>query len=396
MALVALILLSIITPSSTSLAPLSLTSPISKDPHTSLYTLSLINNRIYLLDLNGPLLWSPCPRHHPTVPCVSTTCAVAAADSNPRTHCRRRLLTKPGRNPSPRLATCICTTFPINPVTKLCASSHLTRTNLTLLSSPPVTLPDFISSCAPRSLLRSLPARSTGVAGLAQSALSLPAQLSVALSIKPQFAICLPTSGESPGVAFFGERTQSDSLALTYTPLVKNPLNPNYYIKLQGIAVGGELVRFLGRMLEFDTLGHGGAQLSTTSTYTSLRTHIYLPFLRAFARATRRVPRARRVAPHDLCLNVTRLGLSLLPEVDLILPGGKNWTVAGANLMRRVRGDVACLAFVDGGWRQEQAVVVGGFQMEEKLVVFDVERSRVGFSGSLLSAGTACGNFDKF
>nr|GFA72411.1 basic 7S globulin 2-like [Tanacetum cinerariifolium] len=38
-----------------------------------------------------------------------------------------------------------------------------------------------------------------------------------------------------------------------------------------------------------------------------------------------------------------------VPDIDLILPNGKKWTVATANSIKQLTRDVACLAFVDGG-----------------------------------------------
>ncbi|CAN1309595.1 Probable aspartic proteinase GIP2 [Linum perenne] len=64
------------------------------------------------------------------------------------------------------------------------------------------------------------------------------------------------------------------------------------------------------------------------------------------------------------------------------------------SFLTRVSDDVACLGFVNGGSGARSAIVVGGYQMENNLVEFDLAGSRIGFSGSLLGRRTTCGNFN--
>ncbi|KAF8401644.1 hypothetical protein HHK36_012590 [Tetracentron sinense] len=178
---------------------------------------------------------------------------------------------------------------------------------------------------------------------------------------------------------------------LSYTPLLQHPTTPDYYISVNAISINGE-----GR--HFDGLGHGGVKLSTMVPYTTLRSHIYRSFLKNFVKATRGIPRAKRVKPFDLCLKTrtlgwTRVGLPV-PQIDLELANGKNRTIFGANSMKKVSDNVACLAFVDGGKRAEQAVVIGSYQMENNFFLFDLVESRLGFSSSLFFVRTTCANFN--
>lgn len=77
-----------------------------------------------------------------------------------------------------------------------------------------------------------------------------------------------------------------------------------------------------------------------------------------------------------------------------MLKGGEKWTIFGRNSLVQAGPEAACLAFVDGGPRAEQAVVVGGYQLEDHLLVFDLDRSRLGFTGSLLGIRTGCASFN--
>jgi hypothetical protein len=112
--------------------------------------------------------------------------------------------------------------------------------------------------------------------------------------------------------------------------------------------------------------------------------------------------------PFELCydsreLGSTRLGYAV-PQVDLMLESGATWTVFGGNSMVQVSDDTACFAFLEmkegghgyggGAARPAPAVVIGGFQMENNLLVFDEEKGQLGFSGLLFGRRTTCSNFN--
>ncbi|MQL91175.1 hypothetical protein Taro_023789 [Colocasia esculenta] len=381
----------------------ALVVPIRKDPLANVYSIPLKQGRAsFLLDIGGPLLWSACSAFHPTFPCNSKICMVARTFHNPICPLAKIL-------PGP---SCTCYATPVNPLTNKCIFADLTSTDVIISTTDghnptgSVTISGVTSSCASRAVLKSLPRGIAGVAGLARSGLALPAQFASKFSFKRQFAICLPSTSDATGVAFFGNPPffflavpEFEATArLTYTKLKRNKMSPGYFLSLAGIAVGGQTVEFLQRVLDFDSLGHGGVKLSTVTPYTVLHRHIYLPFLKAYARATSGIPRAPKVAPFDLCLKSSALGSTRMgygvPQIDLMLVEGRNWTMFGANILKQVDAGTACLAFVDGGPKAERAVVVGAFQMEDNFLLVDVARSRLGFTSSLLGVRTTCANFN--
>ena len=117
-----------------------------------------------------------------------------------------------------------------------------------------------------------------------------------------------------------------------------------------------------------------------------------------YARAPRVV---KPVAPFELCYDArtlanTRLGY-FVPSVTLALGGGKNWTMTGVNSMVDVKGGKVCLAFVEmkgvkAGDSKAPAVIVGGFQMENFVLQFDLEKKRFGFLR--LPYYAHCGHFN--
>ncbi|KAL1832496.1 hypothetical protein ACET3Z_002147 [Daucus carota] len=73
---------------------------------------------------------------------------------------------------------------------------------------------------------------------------------------------------------------------------------------------------------------------------------------------------------------------------------GVFWRMFGANSMVRVNKNVMCLGFVDGGEATYiTSIVIGGHQVEENLLTFDLDKSRLGFSSSLLLRQTTCENY---
>lgn len=410
-----------------------LVTAITKDGSTRLYSFPVIKNGSPLvLDLSGPIIWSTCPDSsaHDTIDCNSPACMRAHRYHPP--NCPHTGYGQPDapRNPY----RCKCTAHPHNPLgsnsggstpqsgqdlTRVALSANATDGNNPL--SPPVAF-TAVASCAPESLLEGLPEGSVGVAGLGRSALSLPAQVGKAQGVCNKFALCLPSGSASGnlGVAIFGGGplsllpmvgTDLTASLAGETPLVKYKECPGYYVKATaGIAVNQAQV-----VLPLDDGKDGCGPLvvgfSTTAPYTELRSDVYRAFIKAFDAATSGIPRLPSPTSgpkFELCyesakLGSTRLGYAV-PQVDVMLDGGKNWTVFGGNSMAQVDDRTACLAFVEmaegkatyggGGEAAAPAVVIGGFQMENNLVVFDEEEQRLGFSGLLWGRRTTCSNFN--
>ncbi|KAB5545408.1 hypothetical protein DKX38_013520 [Salix brachista] len=90
----------------------------------------------------------------------------------------------------------------------------------------------------------------------------------------------------------------------------------------------------------------------------------------------------------------TRVGPAV-PQIDLVLQNsGVFWRIFGANSMVQVKSDVLCLGFVDGGLEPRTSIVIGGYQLENNLLQFDLATSRLGFSSSLSFSQTSCANFN--
>lgn len=212
-------------------------------------------------------------------------------------------------------------------------------------------------------------------------------------------------------MALFGTTPKVD---LTYTGLVLNPVgstvisydqqpSDEYYINVTSIQVNGKPVPLNTSQLVVDENGYGGTKLSTDAAYTTLESSIYKALVSAFVNESGafNLSVTSAVKPFDVCYEAsglfsTRLGPGV-PTVDLVMEKEDVfWRMFGGNSMVRIERDgrdVWCLGFVDGGINARTPIVIGGHQMEDNLLQFDLDSNRFGFSSSLLLQGATCSNF---
>ncbi|CAO1940875.1 unnamed protein product [Urochloa humidicola] len=396
-----------------------LVSPLAKDPNTSLYTISIKNGAPLVVDLAGSLVWSTCPSTHATVPCQSNTCRAANQQRPPR--CRYVDAGWFGANREPGSSGCACTAHPFNRVTGECSVGDLTAMAMSANATNgrntlyPVEF-STVGSCAPDRLLRSLPAGATGVAGFSRWPMSLPSQLSSQRQFGNKFALCLPD------FALFGNTSVNlgshlpDLISIIpHTKLVTNPRNGAHYLPVKSISVLWNQqtveVSLPAGALDLDVnTGRGGVVLSTVTKYMAMRPDVYGPFIQAYDAAVRGnsyvVERVAAVPPFELCYNAgafrpqKRFGRDV-PTISLELAGGSRraWTVPNANYMVFLSGWVACVGVVEMGWdgaavEDAPAVVLGGMQLENRLLVFDLDKSELGFSDLIWYMETSCSAFN--
>ncbi|CAN0886863.1 Probable aspartic proteinase GIP2 [Linum grandiflorum] len=388
-----------------SFKPKALVLPVTKH-QTTLQYIAIINQRTpfiplnLTLDLGGRYFWVDCEHRYVSssykpARCGSAECSLANSKSC-TTECYST--PKPGCNNN------TCGLFPDNPLTQAASSGDLGQDIVAIQStdgSNPgevAKVPNFLFSCAATYLLEGLANGVRGMAGLGRTKVSFPSQFSAALKFDRKFAICLSSFKNSRGVVFFGDGPYvlmpkiDVSKSLISTPLILN--------KVSIYSINGDFtVPVNSTLLKINKEGYGGTKISTVQPYTVLDTSIHKALTTAFARQLSKVPRVAAVAPFDLCFDSTGIGSTrvgpAVPRIDLVLQSSNViWSIFGANSMVEVKKDVLCLGFVDGGANPRTSIVIGGHQLEDNLLQFDVANSRLGFSSSLLSRQTNCANFN--
>lgn len=395
----------------------ALVLPLTKNPSTLQYV-TIINQRTPLVplnvivDLGGQFLWLCCGSRY-----VSSSYQPARCRSSQCSLAHGGAAEGPGGRSKCNNGTCIL--FSENVFTSKVSSGDLSEDVLSLQSTDglnpgrAVAVPHFLFSCTPEFLRRGLADGAEGVAGLGHGRIGLPALLSTSLNFTGKFAVCLPPSTTSTGVIFFGDGPYvffpgiDVSKLLIYTPLIKNPTrvyatdqpyNYSYFIKVKSVQINGKQVMINNK----GTIG--GAKISTINPYTLLQTSIYNSFTKLFLQEMmsmgQNVTRVSPVPPFGVCFSRKTpdggtYNRPVIPVIDLVLQNEKVfWRIFETNSMVVVDDDVACLGFLDGGVNQKIGIVIGGYQLEDNLLQFDLESSRLGFTSSLLLRETSCANFN--
>ncbi|PHT58298.1 hypothetical protein CQW23_00661 [Capsicum baccatum] len=142
----------------------------------------------------------------------------------------------------------------------------------------------------------------------------------------------------------------------------------------------------------------GGMRISTAVPYTVLEPSIYdVVSKSSVSEMPKEVKMVPAVQPFKTCFDSTYIGMSRLgynaPKIDIVLhKPNVYWTITGANSLVKVSEKVICLPFVERNQTFGQAIVIGGYQMQDILVEFDLARSRIGYSNSLYFRQTTCSN----
>ncbi|KAF8016937.1 hypothetical protein BT93_H2205 [Corymbia citriodora subsp. variegata] len=145
--------------------------------------------------------------------------------------------------------------------------------------------------------------------------------------------------------------------------------------------------------------GIGGVIFRSLYPYTVLQSAIFKPLVKEFTKKAkdRKIKQAAPVTPFGACFDAKTVKSGVagpdVPAIVLVLQGDAQWRIEGANSMVMASKDVMCLGFVDSGSNYGYAIMIGGHQMEDNLMEFDVRSSTFGFSNSLLLQNSSCSHF---
>ncbi|CAF1778669.1 BnaC09g38590D [Brassica napus] len=178
---------------------------------------------------------------------------------------------------------------------------------------------------------------------------------------------------------------------MTLTPL--KIVGSDYLISVTSIYIGGIPLSLNPKLLE------GGAKLSTVVPYTVLQADIYNSLASAFTHKAK-IP---GLAPFKHCFEEGSSRRNMkefmnVPVIEIGLPGNGRevkWRFDGANTVVRFLETVICLAFVDGGKKPNESMVIATHQLQDYMIEFDLSTTRMAFSDSLLLHNTSCSTWSK-
>ncbi|KDP40108.1 hypothetical protein JCGZ_02106 [Jatropha curcas] len=382
--------------------------PVSKDLATLQYMTQIYHGTSgmptkLVIDLGGPFLWHDCSSgkvsYEHLIPSCSIQCAMAKKFHTEQKNC----FSDTSRSEEQYPSTCDISTR--NGITRSRTRGELAedviavRTVDGTKSGKIVEIDNFLFACASTALLDGLAGGAQGMLGLGRTPIALPSQLAAKFDLDKKFAACLSSSN---GVILFGN---SGSFfgpeilnSLTYTPLLTNPSGESqeYLINVRSIRINGKRL----------ALGQGGfkggTKISTTVPYTTLESSIYSTFIKAYTKAANSMNLTRvdpePSSPFGLCFSSKGIANTIMgpmvPAIDLVLQSEMvKWRIHGRNSMVQVSDEMMCLGLLDGGLESENSIVIGGFQLEDTLLEFDLGNSMLGFSFPILMRQTSCSSF---
>ncbi|KAK9055298.1 hypothetical protein SSX86_026380 [Deinandra increscens subsp. villosa] len=371
-----------------------------------------------VIDLGAQYVWFDCTSY------VSPTYKRASCGSNRCKKASGSVCVGCNSAPRPGCSNNTCGVYAYNPYTEYLTAQELGEDTISVTSTDGESVlkeydvPKIQFSCADSGIVQGLPGDHTkGLAGFARTQVSLVSQISSFFNLTRKFALCIPSSSENGNVGdiFIGGGQYlmppvmvDQTLSFVSTPLVINPVSTGpvssegdasdeYFISVKDIEINGKRVAFDSSLLSFDKNGVGGTKISTVTPYTTLHSVIYKRVVKDFvkAAAAANIKRVKSVAPFGACFDsktapktITGAGV---PEIDLVLEGnGVRFKLYGSSSMVEVKKNVICLAFVDGGAEPRTSIVLGGHQLEDRVLEFDLAASKLRFTPSLLVSKTNC------
>ncbi|KAE9600285.1 hypothetical protein Lal_00045763 [Lupinus albus] len=210
-----------------------------------------------------------------------------------------------------------------------------------------------------------------GLLGLGGGPLSLTKQIKAT-----SFSYCLVDrdSGKSSTLEFNSPRP-GDSVT---APLLKNQkVDTFYYVELQGISVGGEVVPIPPETFAAGNSG-GGVILDCGTAITRLQTQAYNSVRDSFKKLTQNLRSADGFALFDTCYDFSSLSSVRVPTMSFHFNGGKSWALPAKNYLIPVdSAGTFCFAFAP---TRSSMAIIGNVQQQGTRVSFDLANSLVGFS----------------
>ena len=214
-----------------------------------------------------------------------------------------------------------------------------------------------------------------GLLGLGGGTLSFPAQLK-----STSFSYCLvDRDSDSASTLEFDSPFPRDAVT---APLRRNSKFVTfYYVGLEGISVGGELLPIPKGSFEADPAsGIGGIIVDSGTTVTRLRKEVYELLRDAFLRGTRGLPSANGMPFFDTCYDLSSRTSVEVPTVAFHFPQDMVLELPAKNYLIPVDSvGTFCFAFAP---TNSALSIIGNTQQQGTRVSFDLAKSLVAFSAN--------------
>ncbi|KAF4355753.1 hypothetical protein F8388_019152 [Cannabis sativa] len=166
-----------------------------------------------------------------------------------------------------------------------------------------------------------------GLLGLGGGSLSFPSQLNAT-----SFSYCLvDRDSDSASTLEFDSPFPPNAVT---APLLRNPqLDTFYYLGMEGLSVGGELLSIPKSFFEIDGDGNGGVIIDSGTAVTRLQTDMYNALRDAFVNGTRHLQSTEGVALFDTCYDLSSKTSVEVPTVSFHFPNGSVLPLPAENFL---------------------------------------------------------------
>ncbi|TMX01667.1 hypothetical protein EJD97_023993 [Solanum chilense] len=213
---------------------------------------------------------------------------------------------------------------------------------------------------------------SAGLLGLGGGSLSLPSQVKAT-----SFSYCLvDRDSDSSSTLEFNSAGPSDSV---FAPLLRNSRRDTFfYIGLEGISVGGEMLQVPASIFQVDDNGRGGIIVDSGTAVTRLQSSAYSALRDTFVKYAQNLPSAGEFELFDTCFDLSSMSIANVPTVAFHFSGGRTLPLRAQNTVVPVDSSGKyCLAFAS---TDESMSIIGNVQQQGIRVSYDLSNNLVGFS----------------
>ncbi|XP_055830563.1 protein ASPARTIC PROTEASE IN GUARD CELL 1-like [Solanum dulcamara] len=213
---------------------------------------------------------------------------------------------------------------------------------------------------------------SAGLLGLGGGSLSLPSQVKAT-----SFSYCLVDSdSDSSSTLEFNSAGPNDSV---FAPLLRNSKRDTFfYIGLEGISVGGEMLQVPASIFQVDDNGRGGIIVDSGTAVTRLQSRVYDALRDTFVKYAQNLPSSDRFELFDTCFDLSSMRRASVPTVAFHFSGGKTLPLHAQNTLVPIDSSGKyCLAFAP---TDESLSIIGNVQQQGTRVSYDLTNNLVGFS----------------
>ncbi|PKI55715.1 hypothetical protein CRG98_023931 [Punica granatum] len=223
----------------------------------------------------------------------------------------------------------------------------------------------------------------SGMLGLGRGPLSFSTQLQYLYG--NAFSYCLVDSNAGRNatskLVFGSSRNLSGHRPMNFTSFVTKRPNLDetfYYLQIESVSVGGEVLTIPKETWEVSPDGSGGTVIDSGATLSFFIEPAYEIIREAFAKKVRGYPVVEDER-FDLCYRASGKEELDMPEFRIAFDDGAEWNFPAENVFMRFEPEgIVCLAIlrIDNDWFS----IIGNYQQKNFHVLYDRGESRLGFT----------------